>query len=112
MAENRSETRNSGYAKVIVDAMPGYLRNLTESGCKILTMSALKCTVNDTVPLQILPDETSGLGRITLTARLCWEKQEETGFLYGFSITAFSAPGNAAVYKKLVSLHNPFHARS
>ena len=53
------EPRNQGYAKAIMDSRPGYLRNLTEEGCKIVTVSALPHSNGEILTFQILPDETS-----------------------------------------------------
>ncbi len=105
MAENRTEYRQPGYAKVLLNNTPGYLRNLTETGFKIITLTPLEYKEGEIVPVQILPDETSGLGRITLKAELRWKKDEKSSFEYGFKISDFNAPGNKSIYFKLVELY-------
>jgi len=46
------EPRNQGYAKAIMGSRPGYLRNLTEEGCKIVTVSALPHGIGEVITLR------------------------------------------------------------
>lgn len=103
MSEHRMEPRNQGYAKVIMDSRPGYLRNLTEEGCKIVTVSALPHQVGETLTFQIIPDETSGLDRMTVTAQLRWEKKDGPYFVYGFRIDTYASDQDMLLYRMLVS---------
>ena len=103
MSEHRMEPRNQGYAKTIMDSRPGYLRNLTEDGCKIVTVSALPHRVGEIITFQIIPDETSGLDRITITAELRWEKNDGPYFVYGFLIKGFASDLDRDIYFMLVT---------
>lgn len=103
MSEHRMEPRNQGYAKVILDSRPGYLRNLTDEGCKIVTVSALPNEVGEYLTFQIIPDETSGLDRITVKAQLRWEKKDGPYYVYGFHIEDFASEDDAEVFHKLVA---------
>ncbi len=106
MSEHRMEPRNQGYAKVILDSRPGYLRNLTDEGCKIVTVSALPNTVGEILTFQIIPDETSGLDRITVQGQLRWEKKDGPYFVYGFHIEHFASDGDEKVFHALVSQYD------
>ncbi len=106
MSEHRMEPRNQGYAKVIMGSRPGYLRNLTEEGCKIVTVSALPHSIGDTLTFQIMPDETSGLERVTVTAVLRWEKKDGPYFIYGFHILKFASENDRESYQKLVTQYD------
>jgi len=106
MAEHRMELRNQGYAKVIMDSRPGYLRNLTNEGCKIVTVSALPNSVGEIMTFQILPDETSGLDRITVSAELRWEKKDGPYFVYGFKLVSYATGNDSALYHKLVTQYS------
>ncbi|RKX73540.1 MAG: hypothetical protein DRP70_11650 [Spirochaetes bacterium] len=106
MSEHRMEPRNQGYAKTIMDSRPGYLRNLTEEGCKIVTVSALPYSIGEVLTFQILPDETSGLDRMTVTAELRWEKKDGPYFVYGFLISNFASENDRKIYFKLVTQYN------
>jgi hypothetical protein len=103
MSEHRMEARNQGYAKVIMDSRPGYLRNLTDDGCKIVMMTALPHEVGENLTFQILPDETSGLDRVTVNAKLRWKKVDGPYFVYGFHIGGFASGSDSDVYHKLVT---------
>ncbi len=103
MSEHRMEPRNQGYAKVIMDSRPGYLRNLTDEGCKIVTVSALPYSRGETLTFQIIPDETSGLDRITITAELRWEKKDGPYFVYGFLIINYASESDSKIYHDLVN---------
>ena len=103
MSEHRTEPRNQGYAKVMLDSHPGYLRNLTDEGCKIVTVSALPHKVGEILTFQILPDETSGLDRITVTGELRWENMDGQYYIYGFHIVNYSTESDSKIYHKLVT---------
>lgn len=103
MPEHRMEARNQGYAKVIINSRPGYMRNLTEDGCKIVAISALPNRVGEVLTFQILPDETSGLSRITVTAQLRWEKKDGPYFIYGFHIRSAASEDDRKKYQELVA---------
>lgn len=103
MPEHRMEARNQGYAKIIINSRPGYLRNLTDDGCKVVTISALPNRVGEVLTFQILPDETSGLNRITVTAQLRWEKKDGPYFIYGFHINSCASDEDKKNYQKLVA---------
>ncbi|PIE04530.1 MAG: hypothetical protein CSA76_03735 [Spirochaetales bacterium] len=105
MAEQRTEYRKLGYAKVLLNNLPGYLRNLTGEGCKVVTFSPLPQKQNETVSMKILPDETSGLDPVSLTAELCWELTEGPYYEYGFHIASFDTPPGREIYRKLVGLY-------
>jgi hypothetical protein len=100
------EPRSQGYAKTIMDSRPGYLRNLTEEGCKIVCVSALPHSIGDTITFQILPDETSGLKRITVTAELRWAKNDGPYFIYGFLIAGFASDEDRENYSELVTQYS------
>jgi len=89
-----------------MDSRPGYLRNLTEEGCKIVTVSALPYSIGEILTFQILPDETSGLDRMTVTAELRWEKKDGPYFVYGFLISNFASENDREIYFKLVTQYN------
>ena len=97
------EARNQGYAKVMLDSRPGYLRNLTDEGCKIVMISALPHDEGERIPFQIIPDETSGLGRVSVDAELRWKKKDGPYFVYGFRIEEFGSEREAEAYHKLVT---------
>ena len=98
MPEHRMEPRNQGYAKVIIDSRPGYMRNLTDEGCKIVTVSALPNTIGEKITFQVIPDETSGLQRITVDGQLRWEKRDGPYFIYGFHIEDFASTDDETVF--------------
>lgn len=106
MPEHRMEPRNQGYAKTIMNSRPGYLRNLTDEGCKIVTVSALPHRLGEVLTFQILPDETSGLERITVTAELRWEKKDGPYFVYGFLIMNFASDNDMRIYSELVAQYS------
>ena len=106
MSEHRMEPRNQGYAKVILDSRPGYLRNLTDEGCKIVTVSALPGRVGDILTFQIIPEETSGLERITVDGQLRWEKKDGPYFVYGFHIERFASDKDSGIFRKLVAQYD------
>ena len=103
MSEHRIEARHQGYAKVVFELHPGYLRNLTEEGCKIVMTSALPREVGEQLTIDIIPDETSGLSTVNVSGELRWVKNDAPYFIYGLHILAFGSDADAESYHKLVA---------
>ena len=103
MSEHRMEARHQGYAKVVFDSHPGYLRNLTKDGCKILMTSELPKAVGEELTISIIPDETSGLDPLSVTGELRWIQDDGPYFLYGLLIVSFGSDSEAETYHKLVA---------
>jgi hypothetical protein len=103
MPEHRMEARNQGYAKVILDSQPGYLRNLTDDGCKIVMLSALPNEIGEELTVQIIPEETSGVNSLTVDAELRWKKTDGPYFVYGFLIDEFASQEDSTAYHALVA---------
>ena len=85
-----------------MDSRPGYLRNLTEEGCKIVMISALPREVGEMLTFQVIPDETSGVERLTIDAELRWKKKDGPYFVYGFRIESFASEEDGEAYRELV----------
>jgi hypothetical protein len=105
MAEHRMEPRTQVYAKVIIESRPGYLRNLTDEGCKIVTMNILPSSIGEMLTFQIIPEETSGIGRITAAARLRWKKKDGPYFVNGMQIHHFATAEDKERFTSLVALY-------
>jgi len=106
MAEHRNEPRNLGYAKVILNNFPAYLRNLTFDGCKIVSIESLPCNSGDTAVLQIIPEENTGIKSIDISAELRWSREEAPYYTYGFKLIGFNSPEDETNYNKLVAIYD------
>ncbi|RKX91418.1 MAG: hypothetical protein DRZ90_15075, partial [Spirochaetes bacterium] len=67
---------------------------------------ALPYSIGEVLTFQILPDETSGLDRMTVTAELRWEKKDGPYFVYGFLISNFASENDRKIYFKLVTQYS------
>lgn len=106
MPENRNEIRSQGYAKIIAGTHPGYLRNLTENGCKVVTMASLPWKTGELFELRIVPDETSGLDTMHVQAEIRWEYQDDICFVYGMRIASFASEYDKHTYHRLAGLYS------
>lgn len=105
MPENRSEHRSEGYAKVVVGKNPGYIRNLTAEGCKIVTFSELDVEDGAPVTVEVIPEETSEIDRISVEAEKRWHRRDESYHVYGFRIASFASPADKEKYTSLVEIY-------
>jgi len=106
MAEHRNEPRNLGYAKVVLNNFPAYLRNLTFDGCKIVSLEPLPCNYGETAVLQIIPEENTGIKTIVITAELRWSREESRYYTYGFKLIRFNSSDDETNYNKLVAIYD------
>jgi hypothetical protein len=73
-AEQRRHARIHGYAKVVFrrDAAPGYIRDLSESGCKVDFLRPLSISKGDLVELEVIPEQEMGIAPFRLCLKTQW----------------------------------------
>ncbi len=101
MNNNRTSSRFSSYAKVLMDGIPGYMRDISHEGFKYVTIMPVNASLQEKKPVQVLP-ENSELNPFTLSGEIRWVRTDAEGFqVCGIKILAFDTPEGEKSYKKL-----------
>ena len=106
MSDNRNLLRVHCYSKAITDNKPGYLRDMTEKGCKITTLVPLSVKKNQTITILLVPEDTLKIGDISIEAELRWESVKSVYYFYGFLLKSFCDKESEGRYKKLMALYS------
>ena len=67
---------------------------------------AAKATPKWSIPVRIIPDETSGIDRIAVTAERRWKSRDESHDVSGFRIASFPSPADKERYSALVAIYH------
>ena len=73
-SEQRRHKRTHGYAKVVFrkDAVPGYIRDLSESGCKLDFLRPIAVSKGDLVEVEVIPEQEMGIAPFKLCVKTQW----------------------------------------
>ncbi len=105
-AEQRTQGRASAHAKtVFVDTMtPGYLRDVSSSGCQIAFMEPVPAREGLTVKIQIIPVHNPAQTPFQLLLEVRWVRKDPLWYLLGGKIRGVT-PQDTASLEKLVSYY-------
>jgi hypothetical protein len=84
-SEQRRHKRTHGYAKVVFrrDAVPGYIRDLSESGCKVDLLRPITVSRGDLVELEVIPEQEMGIAQFKLCIKVQWVSAGSVFFSIG-----------------------------
>ena len=104
--EKRNKNRHDGYAKVLIGSRPGYIRDISESGCRISSFQSISLDVNTEMEMELLEMKELGLDRAFFTIIVKWQQGTELNFRYGIQITGFRDDNSRTAYRKLLALYS------
>lgn len=83
--EQRRHERTHGYAKVVFrrEAVPGYIRDLSESGCKVDFLRPIAVTRGDLIELEVIPEQEMGIAPFKLCIKIQWASAGPVFFSLG-----------------------------
>jgi hypothetical protein len=83
--EQRKSPRNKIYAKVLLEdsSTPGYLRDLSRTGCQLAMIRPLSVQKGDSLTLSVLPAEEMGIPRFSMIVEIMWTRIDPVYFLVG-----------------------------
>jgi hypothetical protein len=107
-SEHRRDPRVSSYAKaILVDPpAPGYVRDLSRTGCQIAFMQPVPAAIGDLLVLRVIAEHDPSITPFPLKLRVRWLKQDDIWFAVGAQIEPFEDPGALASFNKLVSYYS------
>ena len=104
MTNNRTSSRFTSYAKVLMDGIPGYMRDISEDGFKYVTIIPLTVEQSETKAVTVLP-ENEEISQFGLTGQIRWIRSDDEGFqICGIKILRFETPEGEGAYKELKRL--------
>jgi hypothetical protein len=105
--EQRKHQRVLGYAKAVHAATgtPGYIRDLSSTGCQVAFMQPLPVGRGDSVDIEIIAEHDPAIApfAVRLTAR--WHKSDGIWFCIGGEVTTPAAGQERDSFAKLVSYY-------
>ncbi len=101
MTNNRSSSRFYSYAKVLMDGVPGYMRDISDDGFKYVTIIPMTAAQNETKTITVLP-ENEEIGQFSLTGQIRWIRTDAEGFrICGIQILSFDTPDGEKTYRTM-----------
>ena len=106
-SEQRRQRRVSGYAKALVvgSLTPGYVRDLSRSGCQVSFMAPVTVQVGDALPLRVIAEHDPSLAPFEMTLRVRWIRPDPLWQSMGGQIEWPEGSGAAAAFEKLVEYY-------
>jgi len=105
--EQRRDPRVSSYAKALLLAppAPGYIRDLSRTGCQVAFMQPVPAAVGDRIVLRVIAEHDPTILPFLITLRVRWLRQDPIWFAVGAQIEPFDDPGALGSFDKLVSYY-------
>ena len=94
--EHRSLRRVHTYAKafLVEEKMPGYVRNLSRSGCQIALLKRIPLKRGDNLMVQVIPGDEIGIPPFMIALQVAWIQPDPFYYLIGGKTTTPSAEEN------------------
>ena len=104
MNKERINDRFSSYAKVLMEGIPGYMRDISGEGFKFVTMLPCSPLAGDKKDITVLPQD-SAFSPFSLKGEIRWVKKDSGNFLVcGIRIEKFESASAAEIYNELRTL--------
>jgi hypothetical protein len=105
--EHRKHPRVAGYAKALLEVLmiPGYIRDLSRTGCQVAFMQPVAAEPGDRIDVRVMPEHDPALAPFQICLRVRWKKEDGLWFAIGGEIEAKSCPEGEGVFEKLVDYY-------
>ncbi len=92
------------FAKVVLvkDNSPGYLRDISKSGCYIALLKPAVVEKQDILELIIIPGDEIGIQYFKLNLEVLWIRTESLYFCLGGKVSALPGPENKERLEQLI----------
>ena len=106
-SEHRENPRVSGYAKALLlgPTTPGYIRDLSKSGCQVAFMQPVAAAVGDLLNLRVIAEQSLNIPPFELGLRVRWMKLDDPWFALGGEIESVSCREDESVFERLVAYY-------
>jgi hypothetical protein len=106
--EQRRDPRVSSYAKafLITPPAPGYMRDLSRTGCQVAFMQPVPAAVGDMLTLRVIAEHDPSIQPFLIKLRVRWLKQDPIWFAMGAQIEPIDDPSSREAFDKLVTYYS------
>ncbi len=106
-SEHRKDPRVSGYAKALLvgPTIPGYLRDLSRSGCQVAFMQPVPAAPGDVLRVRVIAEPGLSIPAFELSLRVRWLKPDSLWFAIGGEIEQVSCAEDENVFERLVEYY-------
>jgi hypothetical protein len=106
-SEQRKSPRVSGYAKALLvgPTIPGYIRDLSASGCQVAFMQPVGASMGDLLRIRVISEQSLSIPAFELSLRVRWLKPDPLWFALGGEIEEVSCQEDDGVFKRLVEYY-------
>jgi len=106
--EQRRDPRVSSYAKamLLTPPAPGYIRDLSRTGCQVVFMQPVPAAVGDLITVRVIAEHDPSITPFLIKLRVRWLKQDSIWFALGAQIEPFEDQSSLASFDKLVSYYS------
>ncbi len=104
-SEQRTANRKVTYAKILLNGMPGYIRNISSRGIGTEFLMPPGCEVGEQIEVGIHPEVETGVEAFSCAAIVKWIRRESP--YYQIGLESDSANGAARMYlQKLLEMYS------
>ena len=101
MSHERTNNRYNSYAKVLMDGIPGYMRDISSDGFKYVTPLPVSARTGTVEQITVIPRDSS-IQSFKLEGEIRWQKTDEEGFqVCGIRIIEFGSTEGDEIYRGL-----------
>jgi hypothetical protein len=106
--EQRKDPRVPSYAKaVFVDRqIPGYIRDLSRSGCQVSFMQPVPAAVGDLITVQVIAEHDPSIVPFHIRLRVRRVIEDALWYSLGTQVEAISDPKEKGAFDRLVSYYS------
>ncbi|MGO9310348.1 MAG: PilZ domain-containing protein [Spirochaetia bacterium] len=106
--EHRKDPRVPGYAKAVFveGQIPGYIRDLSRSGCQVSFMQPVPAAVGDLITVQIIAEHDPSIGPFRVRLRVRHVIEDALWYSVGTEIETIFDPKEAKAFDALVSYYS------
>jgi hypothetical protein len=106
-SEQRMNPRVPSYAKaMLIDPLtPGYIRDLSRSGCQVAFMQSVAADVGDLIAVRVIAEHDPTLPPFLIHLRVRWKKADDPWSTLGGQIEPMDDAHERATFDRLVSYY-------
>jgi hypothetical protein len=106
-SEQRKNPRMPSYAKaMLVDSqIPGYIRDLSRSGCQVAFMQTIPAAVGEIIAVRVIAEHDQTIPPFLIHLRIRWTKKDDPWSTLGGQIEPMNNEKEKAVFERLVTYY-------
>ena len=106
-SELRKNPRVSGYAKALLvgQMTPGYIRDLSRSGCQVAFMQSVAAAAGDLITVRVIAEHDPSIPPFEISLRVRWVKPDPLWWTLGGEIESVGGHEAQDIFEKLVDYY-------